>query len=51
MALMSWAHSQYWAGTGGPPPPPPASVVAMYPTWQVIVLRPLPLVWLLIHAW
>lgn len=41
MPVLSWGHSQYWAGSAAAPEPPPsigASGPGGYPTWQTSII-------------
>lgn len=44
MPLMSWGHSHYWAGAGGGGGG--GYEGGGFPTWQMIVLRPVQWLWL-----
>ena len=36
MPVLSWGHSQYWAGSAEPPPPPPSEELAAHPKTNLI---------------
>lgn len=39
MPVLSWGHSQYWAGTqGGEPPESPTPSRGGYPAWQTSII-------------